>query len=215
MPRATSRAIEPLGMISTGVRVSSPSRMTEPLPNCRSICRSAASRALFLSLARSGDAVLPLGAMGNSLSLNASVRLAATLGALRSPLLSLSVTVAFRTRSLSESLAFGVTAFSITVPAVNAAPAANTAHVTRRHRHFRAVPPRSAKRVTNAHGAPTYPTIRERLFEHGQDAPACSIGAGSAAHPRFAAPVARDEPGTLEPAAHFDRLLGKIPDGLV
>src|SRR6185437_3116248 len=63
MPRATSRAIEPLAMISTGVRVSSPRRMTEPLPNCRSICMSAASSALFLSLARSGEAVL-LGGMG-------------------------------------------------------------------------------------------------------------------------------------------------------
>ena len=64
MPRATSRAIDPVGITSTGTRVSSPSRMIEPLPNCRSICRSAASSALSLSLARSGAAVLPLGAMG-------------------------------------------------------------------------------------------------------------------------------------------------------
>src|SRR5215469_9356426 len=61
-PRATSRAIEPVGITSTGTRACSPSRMTEPLPNCRSIWTSAASRALSLSPALSG-ADLPLGAM--------------------------------------------------------------------------------------------------------------------------------------------------------
>ena len=45
MPSATSRAIEPVGITSTGARSSLPSRMTEPLPNCRSIWASADSRA--------------------------------------------------------------------------------------------------------------------------------------------------------------------------
>ena len=54
MPSATSRAIEPVGITSTGTRASSPSRMTVPLPNCRSIWASAASSAFSLSLARSG-----------------------------------------------------------------------------------------------------------------------------------------------------------------
>ncbi len=35
---------------------------------------------------------------------------------------------------------------------------------------------RSAKRVTDACGAPTFITIGERLFDRDQDAPACSIG---------------------------------------
>src|ERR1700749_2437751 len=61
-PSATSRAIDPVGITSTGTRACSPSRMTEPLPNCRSIWTSAASRALSLSPALSG-AGLPLGAM--------------------------------------------------------------------------------------------------------------------------------------------------------
>ena len=83
MPRATSRAIDPVGITSTGTRVSSPSRMIEPLPNCRSIWSSAASSALSLSLslARSGADVLPLGAMGTPCRLNSAVRLAATFGA--------------------------------------------------------------------------------------------------------------------------------------
>ncbi len=34
-------------------------------------------------------------------------------------------------------------------------------------------------------------------------------------YPRFAAAVAHGEPETFDPAAHFDRLLGKILDGLV
>ena len=46
MPRAMSRAIEPVGMTSIGARTSSPRRITEPLPNWRSIWASAASSAL-------------------------------------------------------------------------------------------------------------------------------------------------------------------------
>ena len=61
-----SRAIEPVGMTSTGTRVSSPRRMTEPLPNCRSLWRRAVSRALSLSPARSGLDLL-FAAMGDSL----------------------------------------------------------------------------------------------------------------------------------------------------
>ena len=62
MPSATSSAIDPVGITSIGTADSSPRRMTEPLPNCRSIWASAASRALSLSPALSG-AGLPLGAM--------------------------------------------------------------------------------------------------------------------------------------------------------
>src|SRR5215213_7241262 len=49
MPRATSRATEPVGMTSIGARTSSPRRMTEPLPNCLSICARAVSSALSRS----------------------------------------------------------------------------------------------------------------------------------------------------------------------
>ena len=42
------------GSPRSGARVSSPSRMTEPLPNCRSICASAASRAFSRSAAAMG-----------------------------------------------------------------------------------------------------------------------------------------------------------------
>jgi hypothetical protein len=49
MPKATSSAIDPVGITSTGARASSPSRMTDPLPNCRSIWTSAVSRAFSLS----------------------------------------------------------------------------------------------------------------------------------------------------------------------
>src|SRR4051812_23069098 len=49
MPSATSRAIDPVGITSIGARVSSPSRMTAPLPCCRSICASAVVSALSRS----------------------------------------------------------------------------------------------------------------------------------------------------------------------
>src|SRR5438067_706626 len=49
MPRATSRAIEPVGITAMGARPSSPRRMTEPLPYCLSICARASSSALSLS----------------------------------------------------------------------------------------------------------------------------------------------------------------------
>src|SRR5690242_15979088 len=49
MPSATSSAIDPVGTTSTGARSSLPSRMTEPLPNCRSIWASAVSSAFSRS----------------------------------------------------------------------------------------------------------------------------------------------------------------------
>ena len=49
MPSATSSAIDPVGITSIGARASSPSRMIEPLPNCRSIWASAVSRDFSLS----------------------------------------------------------------------------------------------------------------------------------------------------------------------
>ena len=45
-PRATSRATDPVGMTETGGRVSSPRRMTEPLPKLLSIWARAVARAL-------------------------------------------------------------------------------------------------------------------------------------------------------------------------
>src|SRR6266545_464284 len=51
MPRATSREMEPVGITSIGTRASSPMRMTEPLPNWRSIWASAVSRAFSRSFA--------------------------------------------------------------------------------------------------------------------------------------------------------------------
>src|SRR3954451_12494507 len=49
MPRATSRAIEPVGMTSIGGRLFSPRRITDPLPNWRSICARAVSSAFSRS----------------------------------------------------------------------------------------------------------------------------------------------------------------------
>src|SRR3712207_2336800 len=49
MPRAMSRAIEPVGMTLIACAALSPSRMTEPLPNCLSIWARAMSRALSRS----------------------------------------------------------------------------------------------------------------------------------------------------------------------
>src|SRR5918995_709787 len=49
MPRAMSRAIEPVGMTFMATSGLSPSRMTEPLPNCLSIWARAMSRALSRS----------------------------------------------------------------------------------------------------------------------------------------------------------------------
>src|SRR5919206_3295830 len=64
MPRAMSRAIEPVGMTLIACAVLSPSRMTEPLPNCLSIWARAMSRALsrssvamVLTFGRSGEVV--------------------------------------------------------------------------------------------------------------------------------------------------------------
>ncbi len=51
MPSATSSAIAPVGITSSAARVSSPSRMTEPLPNCRSMLASAVSSAFSRSAA--------------------------------------------------------------------------------------------------------------------------------------------------------------------
>ena len=53
IPKATSSAMDPVGITSIGARPSSPSRMTDPLPNCRSICDRAVSRAR----SRSSDAL--------------------------------------------------------------------------------------------------------------------------------------------------------------
>src|SRR3954453_2541036 len=49
MPRAMSRAIEPVGMTFMATSGLSPRRMTEPLPNCLSIWARAMSRALSRS----------------------------------------------------------------------------------------------------------------------------------------------------------------------
>src|SRR3954453_21324781 len=49
MPRAMSRAIEPVGMTFMATSGLSPSRMTEPLPNCLSIWARAMSSALSRS----------------------------------------------------------------------------------------------------------------------------------------------------------------------
>src|SRR3954451_19651713 len=49
MPSATSRAIDPVGITSIGGRLSSPRRITDPLPNWRSICARAVSSAFSRS----------------------------------------------------------------------------------------------------------------------------------------------------------------------
>src|SRR5258705_12929233 len=52
MPSEISRPSEPVEMVSTSIALLFlPSRMIEPLPKLRSICDSAASRALVLSMA--------------------------------------------------------------------------------------------------------------------------------------------------------------------
>src|SRR5215475_7031753 len=52
MPSATSRAIEPVGITAIAMAGRSPRRITEPLPNCLSICARARSSAF----SRSGNA---------------------------------------------------------------------------------------------------------------------------------------------------------------
>src|SRR5690349_10405109 len=54
-PSATSRAMELVGMTAICMTGRSPSRITEPLPNCLSICASASSSAF----SRSGPAAIP------------------------------------------------------------------------------------------------------------------------------------------------------------
>ncbi len=49
-----SREIAPVGMTDSGARVSSPRRITEPLPNCFSMLASAASRAFSRFVADMG-----------------------------------------------------------------------------------------------------------------------------------------------------------------
>src|SRR5215475_5586197 len=51
-PSATSKAIEPVGITAIGTTGRSPRRITEPLPNCLSICARARSSAF----SRSGTA---------------------------------------------------------------------------------------------------------------------------------------------------------------
>src|SRR5690606_4828674 len=55
IPSATSREMDPVGIDSMGGRLSSPRRMMVPLPNWRSICASAVSRALSRSAAATGN----------------------------------------------------------------------------------------------------------------------------------------------------------------
>src|SRR5581483_4705628 len=50
MPSARSSAIDPVGIESTCILATSPSRMIAPLPNWRSIWASAVSRAFSLSV---------------------------------------------------------------------------------------------------------------------------------------------------------------------
>ncbi|CAM5734838.1 hypothetical protein SMICM304S_09930 [Streptomyces microflavus] len=54
-PRATSRAVDPVGMTSMGSFGRSPRRITAPLPNCRSIRASAASSAFSRSVPAMGS----------------------------------------------------------------------------------------------------------------------------------------------------------------
>src|SRR6202035_3603807 len=166
MPRATSSAIEPVGITSTGTRVSSPSRMIEPLPNCRSIWRSAASSALPLSPIRSGIAVLPLGAMGTPYCLSASVRLAATFGALH-------LKYQHSTYSHLKYCARGQHRTRYASPPTF--PGHGHSWVTNFPDHS-GLGRRSTSRTR---GAPTFITIGERLFDRGQDAPARSIDRGA------------------------------------
>ena len=72
MPRATSRAREPVGITWTGGRESSPRRMTDPFPNCLSIWDSATWRALLRSFSTVRDAVLLRAAMGVPFSVGLS-----------------------------------------------------------------------------------------------------------------------------------------------
>src|SRR5450759_933957 len=53
MPRATSRAMDPVGMTSMGTRTSAPSRITAPLPCAFSICAITA----YSDFARSAPAI--------------------------------------------------------------------------------------------------------------------------------------------------------------
>src|SRR5689334_16852095 len=53
-PRATSRAMELVGITAICITGRSPRRITEPLPNCLSICASASSSAF----SRSGAATI-------------------------------------------------------------------------------------------------------------------------------------------------------------
>ena len=57
-PRAASRESEPVGMAGTSTFSRLPSRMIEPLPNCFSICESAASIARARSFLSSVIALL-------------------------------------------------------------------------------------------------------------------------------------------------------------
>src|ERR1700692_742229 len=155
MPRATSRAIEPVGITSTGTRVSSPSRMIEPLPNCRSIWRSAASSALPLSPTRSGIAVLLLGAIGDSLSLGCLCQAGCDL---RRPALEV-LPVLDVLRPLPTPHTLRVTT---DIPGPH--------NVFRAARGFRAA--RAGQRNTSrTRGAPTSITIGERLLDHGHTTP--------------------------------------------
>src|SRR5579864_7013716 len=49
MPSARSSAMDPVGIVATGIRLLSPKRMMAPLPNCLSICAVTSSRALVFS----------------------------------------------------------------------------------------------------------------------------------------------------------------------
>src|SRR5215212_10137851 len=59
MPSARSREIDPVGITWIGTRVSSPRRITEPLPYCLSIWASATSSALSRSSAGIGSPPSP------------------------------------------------------------------------------------------------------------------------------------------------------------
>src|SRR5215467_6599434 len=76
MPSATSSAIDPVGITDMGTAGRSPRRITEPLPNCLSICARARSSAF----SRSGTAAIAATPVGFAVFFSPGVFTRHTLG---------------------------------------------------------------------------------------------------------------------------------------
>src|ERR1022692_1728800 len=148
MPSAASSEMDPVGITSIGARVSSPSRMIAPRPNCRSIWARAASRDFSLSPPPLLLAALSFGAMRTPVGIRGFP-----------PCRRLPAVLASRSYAALAALPDYV----INLSAPTLCPATDSPAAQLRRRRL-ARPGKAADTVSSA-------TLDEQLFDHERNAP--------------------------------------------